>query len=119
MVHVHVHVLVYLVIIFCCIFNRNIVRNQGKWRENLVAVKTINKDSIQLTSPLRLEIKAMRDIRHNNVVQFIGASCEAPNVCILMEIAPKVCVHVHVQYICTVHAVCNNVKLLLLLLLLH
>ena len=50
----------------------------------------INKDSLTANTQLRLEIKAMRDLRHQNIAQFVGACCDSPNVCILMEIAPKV-----------------------------
>ena len=52
-------------------------------------MKMLDKDSVNSTTQLRLEIKAMRDIRHNNVASFIGACCESPNVCILMQTAPK------------------------------
>lgn len=93
-----------------CFVCRNIVRNQGKWKDSLVAIKMINKDTIPLTTPLRLEIKAMRDIRHNNLAQFIGACHEAPNICILMEIAPKVCTSTHLTY-CIVYMFLYGIRL--------
>ena len=71
-------------------FHRNVVRNQGKWKEHAVAIKMIDKDSITIDTPLRLEIKAIRELRHNNVAHFVGACCDSPNLCILMELAPKV-----------------------------
>ena len=49
----------------------------------------IDKDSIAINTPLRLEVKAMRDIRHQNLASFVGACCDTPNLCILMQTAPK------------------------------
>ena len=68
---------------------RNVVRNQGKWKGAEVAIKMLDKESVIANTQQRLEIKAMRDIRHNNLASFVGACCDAPNVCILMETAPK------------------------------
>ena len=65
------------------------VRNQGKWKGAEVAIKMLDKESVIANTQQRLEIKAMRDIRHNNLASFVGACCDAPNVCILMECAPK------------------------------
>lgn len=38
---------------------------------------------------MRLEVKAMRDVRHPNLVNFVGACCNSPHVCILMQLVPK------------------------------
>ena len=65
------------------------VRNQGRWNDVDVAIKMLDKDSVIANTQQRLEIKAMRDIRHNNLASFVGACCDSPNVCILMETAPK------------------------------
>lgn len=65
------------------------VRNQGKWNGIEVAIKMLDKESVVANTQQRLEIKCMRDIRHNNLASFVGACCDAPNVCILMETAPK------------------------------
>ncbi len=73
---------------------RDVVRNQGKWNGIEVAIKLLDKESVMTNSHIRLEVKAMRDLRHNNVASFIGACLDSPNVCILMETAPKVSVHV-------------------------
>ena len=43
-----------------------------------------------LTDAIRLEVKQMRDMRHMNIVTFVGCSIVAPNVCILTELQPKV-----------------------------
>ena len=68
---------------------RNVVRNQGKWKGADVAIKMLDKESVVANTQQRLEVKTMRDIRHNNLASFVGACCDAPNVCILMETAPK------------------------------
>ena len=65
------------------------MRNQGKWNNQEVAIKLLDKDTVQVTLQHRLDIKAMRDIRHKNLTAFVGASCATPNVCILMELGPK------------------------------
>ncbi|XP_070555138.1 speract receptor-like [Ptychodera flava] len=61
----------------------------GTWRGNICAIKVVNKDRINLTRSLRTELKIMRDIHHDNVCKFIGACIDSPNICILMEYAPK------------------------------
>ena len=79
------------------------VRNQGKWNGIEVAIKMINKDSVPITTQLRLEVKAMRDIRQQNLASFVGACCDSPNACILMETAPKVdgvCMYVSCLSVC-------------------
>ncbi|MCG8621657.1 MAG: protein kinase [Proteobacteria bacterium] len=54
-----------------------------------MAIKMLDKESVIANTQQRLEIKTMRDIRHNNLASFVGACCDSPNVCILMECAPK------------------------------
>ena len=65
------------------------MRNQGKWNNHEVAIKLLDRDTVSVNLQLRLDIKAMRDIRHKNLAAFVGACCTAPNVCILMELGPK------------------------------
>ena len=69
---------------------RNVIRNQGKWNGVEVSIKMLNRDTVPLTMQQRLEVKNMRDIRHQNLTSFVGACCDSPNVCILVETAPKV-----------------------------
>ena len=71
------------------LLDRDVVRNQGKWNSIDVTIKIIDKDSIVINTNLRLEVKAMRDVRHQNLVSFVGACCDSPNMCILMQTAPK------------------------------
>ena len=69
---------------------RNVIRNQGKWNGVKVSIKMLDRDTVPLTMQQKLEVKCMRDIRHQNLISFVGACCDSPNVCILMETAPKV-----------------------------
>uniref|UniRef100_A0A8W8NHD2 Guanylate cyclase n=1 Tax=Magallana gigas TaxID=29159 RepID=A0A8W8NHD2_MAGGI len=55
----------------------------------IVAVKRINKYNFGLSKSLRIEVKEIRELRHPNLCQFVGACTETPNVCILMEYCPK------------------------------
>lgn len=63
--------------------------NQRRWNGVDVTIKEVKKDSIVLNTQQRIEVKEMRDIRHNNLVSFVGACIDAPHICILMESAPK------------------------------
>ena len=66
------------------------VRNEGKYRDQAVVIKRLKKDSIIDSLTLRKEIKEMRDLKHPNVTNFIGACLDSPNVAILIELAGKV-----------------------------
>ena len=68
---------------------RAVVRNTGKWNGIEIVLKGINKGTIALTMDMRIEVKQLKDLRHPNIVNFVGASLEFPNVCLLMELAPK------------------------------
>lgn len=54
-----------------------------------MAIKLLDRDTVSVNMQVRLEVKEMRDIRHKNLAAFIGACCDSPNVCILMELGPK------------------------------
>ena len=66
------------------------IRNVGKWNGIDVVVKKLNKPPVDLTFELRMEMKTIRELRHPNLVGFVGASIDAPCVCILSELVPKV-----------------------------
>lgn len=55
----------------------------GLYRGNIVAVKRIHKRSVDITRSIRKELKQMRDLRHDNIISFIGASVETNSVAIL------------------------------------
>lgn len=48
-----------------------------------MAVKRIHKRSVEITRVIRKELKQMRELRHENVISFIGASVETNSLAIL------------------------------------
>lgn len=48
-----------------------------------MAVKKIHKRSVDITRSIRKELKQMRELGHENVISFIGASVETNSVAIL------------------------------------
>lgn len=63
--------------------------NTGIWNGIDVHYQRLDKDSIVITDDLRREVKKIREIRHTNLISFVGACIDSPNVCLLTEIAPK------------------------------
>ena len=55
----------------------------GSYRGNIVAIKAICHKGVDLTRNIRKELKEMTEIRHENIVPFIGASVEFGGVFIL------------------------------------
>uniref|UniRef100_A0A182VU62 Guanylate cyclase n=1 Tax=Anopheles minimus TaxID=112268 RepID=A0A182VU62_9DIPT len=53
------------------------------YRGNIVAIKYLHKRSIDITRNIRKELKQMREIRHENLITFVGASIDHGTVCIL------------------------------------
>ncbi|XP_045504213.1 atrial natriuretic peptide receptor 1 isoform X2 [Colias croceus] len=54
-----------------------------------VAVKKVDKQRIDLTRPLLLELKKMKDLEHDHLARFFGACVDPPHCCILTEYCPK------------------------------
>ncbi|GLV44985.1 Guanylyl cyclase at 32E [Carabus blaptoides fortunei] len=55
----------------------------GMYKGNIVAIKQIYKRSIDLTRSIRKELKQIREVRHENLIPFIGACVEHGNLVIL------------------------------------
>ncbi|PFX31873.1 atrial natriuretic peptide receptor 1-like [Stylophora pistillata] len=63
--------------------------NFGFYKENRVTVKQIGTKTIDLTKSILLELKQMRDFRHENFVQFYGATVDSPYICIVSAFFPR------------------------------
>ncbi|XP_041362491.1 guanylate cyclase 32E-like [Gigantopelta aegis] len=61
----------------------------GVYKGTLVAMKLVKKRHLDLTRDVKMELKIMRELRHNNVVQFIGACVEMDQIHIIMEYCSK------------------------------
>ncbi|XP_008481623.1 guanylate cyclase 32E-like, partial [Diaphorina citri] len=55
----------------------------GFHKSNIVALKQIHKKNIDITREIRKELKQVRELRHENIIQFIGACVEPGNTYIL------------------------------------
>ncbi|XP_068082292.1 atrial natriuretic peptide receptor 1 [Anabrus simplex] len=69
--------------------NRQIFMPTAFYKGSKVALKVIHKSRIELTRPLLLELKRMKDLHHDHLVRFIGACVDAPNCYLLTEYCPK------------------------------
>ncbi|XP_076449001.1 guanylate cyclase 32E-like [Babylonia areolata] len=62
----------------------------GLYRGTLVALKPVHtRHAIDVTRTIKLELKHIRDLRHNNIVQFIGATVESHVSHIVSEYCSK------------------------------
>ncbi|CAG2168082.1 unnamed protein product, partial [Oppiella nova] len=55
----------------------------GVYKGNVVAIKRIFKKSIDLTRNVRKELIQVREMRHENINSFIGASIESTNISLI------------------------------------
>eukprot|EP00055_Hartaetosiga_balthica_P016075 m.99782 g.99782 ORF g.99782 m.99782 type:complete len:1901 (+) comp9033_c2_seq1:508-6210(+) len=61
----------------------------GKYKGQLVAITRLKKGTIDLNSIIKREIRAVRSTHNQNLLAFVGACLEKPNVAILHEFAQK------------------------------
>ncbi|XP_076366605.1 atrial natriuretic peptide receptor 1-like isoform X2 [Tachypleus tridentatus] len=61
----------------------------GYYKGTVVAIKFINRTRIDITRPLLLELKTMKDLQHDHIVRFIGACIDPPHCCLVTEYCPK------------------------------
>ncbi|KAJ8974726.1 hypothetical protein NQ317_000392 [Molorchus minor] len=55
----------------------------GLYKGNIVAIKYLHKRHVDLTRSIRKELKQIREVRHENLIPFIGASVDHGNVAVL------------------------------------
>ncbi|EGD73334.1 RGC/RGC protein kinase [Salpingoeca rosetta] len=61
----------------------------GKYRGELVQIVRVNKPTVELSDGLREEIRDVREVHHSNLLRFVGACLDEPNVAILYDYAQK------------------------------
>ncbi|XP_037032480.1 guanylate cyclase 32E isoform X2 [Bradysia coprophila] len=57
----------------------------GIYKGQLYAIKKVRKKCIDITREMKMELKMLRDLRHDNICAFIGACTDPPNICIVTE----------------------------------
>lgn len=72
-----------------CDMGRQVFVPTAFYKGNKVAVKSIRKSRIELTRPLLLELKRMKDLHHDHLVRFYGACIDPPDCSLLTEYCPK------------------------------
>ncbi|KAJ8036200.1 Atrial natriuretic peptide receptor 1 [Holothuria leucospilota] len=72
-----------------CGHNQQIFTVTGYYKGNVVAIKKLDRERVDLTRQVLMEMKAMREIQHDHVTKFVGCCCDAPNISIMTEYCPK------------------------------
>ncbi|KAK8405682.1 hypothetical protein O3P69_001881 [Scylla paramamosain] len=57
----------------------------GTYKGRVVAVKQISSKAVDITRRIKKELKTVRDLRHDNLLGFVGACVDPPHVCIITE----------------------------------
>ncbi|EDV30989.2 uncharacterized protein Dana_GF15131 [Drosophila ananassae] len=60
--------------------NKRSFTNIALFRGNIVAMRKIHKKNVDITRSIRKELKLMREVRHENIINFIGASTDHGSV---------------------------------------
>ncbi|EZA53250.1 Atrial natriuretic peptide receptor, partial [Ooceraea biroi] len=58
------------------------------YKNSKVAIKVI-PNKVEISRPLLLELKRMKDLQHDHLVRFYGACLDPPHCCLLIEYCPK------------------------------
>jgi hypothetical protein len=61
----------------------------GRYKGSMVQIDKLRKGAVDLSVAVRKEVRAMRETHHVNLLQFVGASIDAPNVAVLYECCQK------------------------------
>ncbi|XP_019701162.1 atrial natriuretic peptide receptor 1 isoform X2 [Harpegnathos saltator] len=67
----------------------NVYMPTGLYKNSKVAIKEIPRNKVEISRPLLLELKRMKDLQHDHLVRFYGACLEPPHCCLLTEYCPK------------------------------
>ncbi|KAF6204393.1 hypothetical protein GE061_002734 [Apolygus lucorum] len=57
----------------------------GIFKGRAVAIKKVNKKSIDINRNMKKEMKLIKDLRHDNLNAFVGATVDPPNICIVTD----------------------------------
>ncbi|KAL6262939.1 hypothetical protein P5V15_005727, partial [Pogonomyrmex californicus] len=69
--------------------DKNVYFPTGFYKNSKVAIKLIPRNKVEISRPLLLELKRMKDLQHDHLVRFYGACLEPPHCCLLTEYCPK------------------------------
>ncbi|XP_034940599.1 atrial natriuretic peptide receptor 1-like isoform X1 [Chelonus insularis] len=69
--------------------DRNVYIPTGIYKNSQVAIKPLPRNKVEISRPLLLELKRMKDLQHDHLVRFYGACVEPPHCCLLTEYCPK------------------------------
>ncbi|XP_025989465.2 atrial natriuretic peptide receptor 1 isoform X1 [Solenopsis invicta] len=69
--------------------DRHVYFPTGIYKNSKVAIKFIPRDKVEISRPLLLELKRMKDLQHDHLVRFYGACVDSPYCCLLTEYCPK------------------------------
>lgn len=69
--------------------DRQVYAPCGFYKGCRVAIKKVDKQRIDLTRPLLLELKKMKDLEQDHLARFYGACVDPPHCCLLTEYCPK------------------------------
>ncbi|XP_064645636.1 atrial natriuretic peptide receptor 1-like isoform X3 [Lineus longissimus] len=68
--------------------NKQLFTKTGYYKATIVAIKRLEKE-VEITKPLLLEIKKVKDLQNDHLVRFVGACIDPPHECIVTEYCPK------------------------------
>ncbi|KAK6170897.1 hypothetical protein SNE40_019184 [Patella caerulea] len=68
---------------------RQLFTHVGTYRGTIVAIRIVNKKHVELTRNVRKELKIMRELRHDNIIPFIGACIDSPNILVITAYCGK------------------------------
>ena len=71
------------------LLSKQIEQRVARYNNSTVFLRPIQKSSLPITNTLRAEIRDLRQVRHTNLVAFIGACVDSPSLYIVNEFASK------------------------------